>query len=102
MITKAESYDYPMSGNYAETIATLSDGRRVMVDTQYSQVDMVGDTETLDGIDCAALVADARINGKRGVAPVAPKSAAEEAARVAGLAEYDKSRANMRRAGFDC
>ena len=38
MITKAVSYEYPMGGQYAETVATLEDGRVVTIDTQYACV----------------------------------------------------------------
>ena len=93
MITKAVSYDYPMGGQYAETVGTLEDGRVVTIDTQYAcvlphgnhkadcdQINKMGGRCTcglLDGIDVAALVADARVNGKRGRKPE-PKPSREE------------------------
>jgi len=93
MITKAVSYDYPMSGQYAETVGVLEDGRVVLIDTQYAcvlphcnhkpdcdQVNKMGGHWTcglLDGIDVAALVADARANGKCGRKPE-PKPSREE------------------------
>ncbi|MFA5054126.1 MAG: hypothetical protein WC565_08705 [Parcubacteria group bacterium] len=84
-IRSAESYAYPMGGAYAETVATLSDGRICTINTQYGcvlphgehaedceQLTKMGGRCTcglLDGIDVEALVADARANGKRGYAP---------------------------------
>jgi len=81
----ATTYEYPVSGRYNETVAILDDGRKCVVNTQYetvsplgkhadtcSQVTKVGgrcDCGLLDGIDVAALVADARKNGLRGEAP---------------------------------
>ena len=80
------SYAYPINGLYNETVATLDDGRVVTINTQYAavlphgkhadncdQINKMGgrcNCGLLDGIDVAALVADARINGKRGPAPV--------------------------------
>ena len=32
---KMNTYDYPASGGYAETVATLPDGRKIKVDGQY-------------------------------------------------------------------
>ena len=79
-------YEHMISGRYNETLAILDDGRRIVVNTQYgiclpmgqhaetcSQVIKMGgvcDCGLLNGIDTAALVADARINGKTGSAPV--------------------------------
>jgi len=78
-------YEHTMTGQYNETIAIIDDGRRISVDTQYgmcaplgkhadgcSQVTKMGgrcDCGMLDGIDCDALIADAKINGKFGAAP---------------------------------
>jgi len=79
------TYEYPMNGNGMETVATLADGRVVTVNVQYSavlphgkhsgdcdQLNQMGGRCTcglLDGIDVDGLMADARINGKRGFAP---------------------------------
>ena len=73
------TYRYPVSGRYNETEATLSDGRVVVINTQYGRVDVIGEHAAtcgqltqigghctcglLDGIDIAALVADAREHG---------------------------------------
>jgi len=75
-VTHAARYDYPLGGQYNETVATLSDGRVVTIDTQYAcvlphgnhkadcdQINKMGGRCTcglLAGIDVAALVADAR------------------------------------------
>lgn len=85
MITRAISYEHPITGGYADTVATLEDGRIVTINTQYDivlphgdhaadcdQINKMGGRCTcgkLDGIDVAALIADARINGKFGYAP---------------------------------
>ena len=109
MISKAVSYDYPMGGVDAETVGTLEDGRVVTIDTQYAcvlphgnhkadcdQINKMGGRCTcglLDGIDVAALVADARINGKRGRKPE-PKPSREEIERnQREIAEMDARRA---------
>ena len=97
-ITNAETYEYPVSGNYAETVATLADGRRVSVDVQYDQVYPVGLTLTLEGIDTAALVADARARGRFGRAPRAVETDRARAERLAGLADYETRRAATLRA----
>lgn len=97
MITTASKYEHTISGAYNETVATLEDGRIVTVNTQYSavlphgqhasdcdQINKMGGRCTcgmLDGIDVAALVSDARINGKRGPKPT-PKPTAEEIERT--------------------
>jgi acetone carboxylase gamma subunit len=108
MISKATSYEYPSGGRYAETVATLEDGRVCTVDTQYAvvlphgnhksdcdQINTMGGRCTcglLDGIDVAALVADARGNGKCGRAP-APVPSREEIERnereIAEMDAYD-------------
>lgn len=109
MIGTAVSYDYPMGGQYAETVATLEDGRVVTVDTQYAcvlphgkhadncdQINKMGGRCTcglLDGIDVAALVADARINGKRGRKPKTRPSREEIERNQRELAEMDARRA---------
>ena len=38
-INAAASYDYPASGQYNSTKATLEDGREMMINTQYSMID---------------------------------------------------------------
>lgn len=83
-IDKAISYEYPMSGQDAETVATLDDGRICIVNTQYATVFPLGDHKAdcdqilmgsrctcglLGGIDVAALVDDARTHGKCGRKP---------------------------------
>ena len=45
MITKAVSYEYPMGGQYNETVATLDDGRKVWICTQYGTADVRHSTE---------------------------------------------------------
>lgn len=109
MNSMAVSYDYPMDGQYAETVATLEDGRVVTINTQHAcvlphgnhasdcdQMNKWGGLCTcglLDGIDVAALVADARINGKRGRKPE-PKPSREEIERnQREIAEMDARRA---------
>jgi hypothetical protein len=85
-IKTATRYDYPANGGYADTVATLADGRRMLVNSQYADVSPYGvhaaDCEQLTkmgghctcgllaGIDVRSLVADARINGIFGAAPV--------------------------------
>jgi len=34
----ALTYDYPQDGGYADTVASLPDGRRLWINTQYNQV----------------------------------------------------------------
>ena len=109
MISKAVSYDYPMGGQYADTVGTLEDGRVVTVDTQYrlvlphgphkvdcDQITKMGGRCTcglLDGIDVAALVADARVNGKRGRKPEPTPSREEIERNQREIAEMDARRA---------
>lgn len=97
MTKKVAKYEYinPImgTGHYAETVAVFEDGTQAIVDCQYGvvlplgkhaddcdQINKMGGRCTcglLDGIDVEALVADARINGKRGFEPVeAPKRTA--------------------------
>jgi len=113
MIKAAMKYGYPTNGNYAETVATLADGRLVTIDTQYgcvtphgqhadgcAQVTQMGgvcDCGLLAGIDTAALVADARANGLRGRAPVAVAPGAR-ARGEAILAREDAREARIYRA----
>ena len=108
-MSKATSYEYPMSGEYAETVATLEDGRVVTVDTQYAvvlphgkhadncdQINKMGGRCTcglLDGIDVPALVADARINGKRGRKPEPSLSREEIERNQREIAEMEARRA---------
>jgi len=118
------SYDYPHDGGYADTVATLSDGRRVWINTQYKTINVkhtadcakskikwapednvctMGAKERatactcgmLDGIDSAALIADARINGKTGNRPTPRETPAAKEARERGLREYDEHKAKM-------
>lgn len=81
------TYSHPANGAYNETTATLDDGRVMTVNTQYNavlphgkhaadcdQINKMGGRCTcgmLAGVDVAALIADARINGRFGRAPVA-------------------------------
>lgn len=104
MITRAISYEHPITGGYAETVATLEDGRIVTINTQYAiilphgdhaadcdQINKIGGRCTcgkLDGIDIPALIADARINGKFGYAPrvaVKPGKSIEDKSRDRGI-----------------
>jgi len=103
----AVSYDYPPSEGYADTVATMRDGRVMHVNTQYScvlphgehaaecdQLNKMGGRCTcglLDGIDVAALVADARVRGKRGRRPTPPPDMREaNTKRLADLATRDE------------
>jgi hypothetical protein len=108
MITKADSYDYPVGGQYAETVATLADGRVVTVDTQYAvvlphgkhradcdQITKIGgrcNCGLLDGIDVTSLVEDARANGKCGSKPEPMPSRDEIERSQREIAEMDASR----------
>ena len=107
-ITSAASYEYPLGGTYAETIATLADGRVVTINTQYAcvlphgnhaedceQLTKMGGRCTcglLDGIDVEALVADARANGKRGREPRPEPTPAEIERRERVDAEFEARR----------
>jgi len=93
-----DHYDYPMGGQYNETVATLVDGRKAWINTQDATVsvkhadacarnlvewangdnvctmeakkDAAGcDCGAMDGIDAAVLIGDARANGKFGMRP---------------------------------
>ena len=104
-IKAAAKYDYPANGEYAETVATLADGRRMSINTQYAAVLPQGDHAAdcdqltkmggrctcglLDGIDIEALVADAIANGKFGERPT-PASAKPEIKRYvsSGVCPY--------------
>ena len=79
-------YEHTINGRYNETIAILADGREMVINIQYGTIHPLGkhgstcEQETrmggvcncglLDGVDVAALVADAREHGKLGPAPV--------------------------------
>lgn len=81
------THQHTASGRQNETVAVLDDGRVVTINTQYGavlphgkhaddcdQINKMGgrcNCGLLAGIDVAALVADARVNGKLGAAPVA-------------------------------
>lgn len=83
------TYAYPVNKAYNETLATLGDGRRFVINTQYKEVLPLGshsegcaqhnwgrcdcgfNDEMLAGIDTEAMIADARINGLFGAAPKA-------------------------------
>ena len=87
------TYEYPESGASNETVAVLEDGRRIAIDGQYNvaspygqhaadcaQLTKIGgrcDCGLLDGIDVAALVADAKVRGLFGRAPRPPRPAAK-------------------------
>jgi len=90
----AQKYTHPMSGAYNETVATLADGREMLVNTQYSCVMPMGshartceqltkmggrcNCGLLAGVDIEALVIEARAEGKFGrLAPVVVAQAAE-------------------------
>jgi len=88
-ITQAVSYEYPIGGQYNETVAKLIDGRTAWINTQYGTVDVRHADEcaiskqtacypkakctcgAMELIDVEALVDDARANGKTGYAPQA-------------------------------
>lgn len=79
-------YDYTENGQYNETICKLDDGREMIVNTQFDRVLPLGQHSEkcdqinkmggvcncglLDGIDCAAIIEDARKNGKFGQRPM--------------------------------
>ena len=93
MISKAVSYEYPMGGQYAETVATVSPHGNHKADCD--QINKMGGRCTcglLDGIDVAALVADARINGKRGRKPKSKPSREEIERNQREIAEMDARR----------
>jgi hypothetical protein len=103
------TYDYPQDGGYADTVATLADGRKLWINTQYSNVvarhaagchkgpcsislsnvcaegarrrAAACTCGALAGVDDVAMVADARINGKFGRPPVV-RAAAPVAAQI--------------------
>lgn len=117
MITAATTYDYPASERYNETLATLADGREMLIDTQYGVVMPLGNHAAdcrvhdmggrcscglLHGIDVEALVADARARGKRGPRPAAPPSREQIAADRRAVAELDADRQVCPRCGSYC
>ena len=84
MINAATSYDYPASGQYNSTKATLEDGREMMINTQYSMIDPLAthgngcniakmggrcDCGLLDDISVSELVTHAREHGLFGQRP---------------------------------
>ena len=95
------TYEHPTDGAYAETRATLDDGRVVTVNTQYAvvlphgqhadtcaQLNRIGgrcDCGLLAGLDLAAIIADARANGKFGPEPTPAAPALAEAVRPRGV-----------------
>lgn len=111
-------YEYPVDGGYADTVAVLDDGRRLWINTQYSEVlarhadgcpkghcaescSNVCDEGArrrkatctcgaLDGVDEAAVLADARVYGRCGREPKPVESAEAKAKREAGLAALAK------------
>ncbi len=83
--SKMITYDYTMTGGYADTIAILDDGRRMQINTQYARVYPLGnhaegcaqvtkghdcDCGLLADVDTEALIIDARANGKFGFRPL--------------------------------
>ena len=90
------TYDYPCGGGYADTVATLADGRTVNVNTQHKSV--LARDGSLDGIDRVALIVDARINGKFGWRPEPRASATELARREADLDDYERGKKMVERA----
>ena len=83
------TYTHPITGQYNETVATLEDGRKIVVNTQYEHLGPLG-SATLDGIDTAALISDARINGKFGYAPRSVKIDQPAIAQPAWKSTLDK------------
>jgi len=108
---KAARYDYPLDDGYADTVATLDDGRVVWINTQYGRCDV----RHADGCDmlrwgavyvdpprrctCGAelplemqseLLRDARVNGKFGRPPEPVETEEAKAQRLAGLALYEQ------------
>ena len=61
-------YSHKSNGGYAETIATIDQKRKFLVDTQYGTIFPIGN-HALDGVDTEALILDARKNGKFGSEP---------------------------------
>jgi len=110
---KAASYDYNVSGGYADTVATLDDGRRVWINTQHGtakvrhSADCAISQQTacypkaactcgaaLSTDDTAALIADALANGKFGAAPT-PKPSRDTIERnEREIADMDARRAS--------
>jgi len=109
---KAANYDYDVSGGYADTVATLDDGRKVWINTQYGTSDVRHAAECaisqqtacypkaictcgaeLSDDDKAALIADARANGKFGRAPLPQPSRDEIERNQREVAEMDARRA---------
>ena len=109
---KISRYDYPAGGQYNETVATLADGRTVWICTQYRTADVRHSDECaiakqtacypkatctcgaeLSDNEKATLIADARVNGKFGSAPVAAPSREEIERNQRELAEMDARRA---------
>lgn len=102
------SYDYmPVDGDshYADTCATIN-GKKYAVNTQYGVVGpwrhLRDDCEmmtkiggkctcgALDWIDIAAVIADARVNGKFGIPPRPEETPEHKVKRLADLAMLDK------------
>jgi len=109
---RAVSYDYPAGGQYGETVATLDEGRKVWICTQYKTTDVRHSGECaiskqtacypkadctcgadLSDDDKAALIADARANGKFGRAPQPKPSREEIECNQRDIAEMDARRA---------
>jgi len=111
MTITAIKYDYPINGASGDTVATLADGRKVTINTQYDCVEPRGhhaddcgirrmggrcNCHMIEGIDCAALIQDAIANGKFGRHP---KPEIDEATREANrraneVAENEQYRIN--------
>jgi len=102
------TYDYmPYAdgSNYADTCATIN-GVKYSINAQYGVVapwrhlrpdcemmTKIGGKCTcgaLDGIDVAAVIADARINGKFGIPPQPAETAEHKAQRLADLAKLEQ------------
>src|SRR5258708_34012 len=101
------TYDYPHNGGYADTVAILSDGRKLYINTQYSEVlenhaagcekgqcdkslsnvcaegarrdQAICTCGATHGINDAKVIADARQNGKFGYRPVVKAPAQADA-----------------------
>ena len=64
---KIVSYEHSWDGGYADTVGVTDDGKRLHINTQYRCV-LHQDGSRI--VDCAAILADAKLRGKFGAAPV--------------------------------
>lgn len=91
------TYKHTSGGSVALTIATLDDGRMVIVDRYDGTVVECQSTANLDGVDIAYVLADAIANGKFGPAPAAEESQIDKQAREDGMRKVEDSRNVMAR-----